>query len=93
MFFAKLPLCLDGLGTKKPPEVGGLEDEMLKFLLPLIAALKVDCCGEPDGWRLGVAVAQAYKGCKSELDQTQAQSLKGFEESVNQYRQCAHPKQ
>lgn len=80
-------------GTKKPPEVGGLEDEMLKFLLPLIAALKVDCCGEPDGWRLGVAVAQAYKGCKSELDQTQAQSLKGFEESVNQYRQCAHPKQ
>lgn len=64
-------------GHKKPPEVGGLEDEMLKFLLPLIAALKVDCCGEPDGWRLGVAVAQAYKGCQAELKRQADRSQDG----------------
>lgn len=39
---------------------------MLKFLLPLIAALKAGRSGQ-DGWQLGVAVAQAYKGCKAEI--------------------------
>lgn len=39
---------------------------MLKFLLPLIAALKAGGNGG-NGWELGVLVAQAYKGCKAEL--------------------------
>lgn len=39
---------------------------MLKFLLPLIAALKVKHCGQ-DGWQLGREVAQAYKGCCADL--------------------------
>lgn len=40
---------------------------MIKFFLPLIAALKVGAGGH-DGWSLGVAVAQAFKGCKEELN-------------------------
>lgn len=42
---------------------------MVKFLLPLIAALKAGIHG-PDGWDLGVAVAQAFKGCKAELSRS-----------------------
>lgn len=44
---------------------------MLKFLLPLIAALKAGH-GSCDGWSLGVSVAQAYKGCKAEINRSQA---------------------
>lgn len=44
---------------------------MLKFLLPLIAALKAGS-NSPDGWQIGVAVAQAYKGCRAELNRSQA---------------------
>lgn len=40
---------------------------MLKFLLPLIAAIKAGRYND-DGWSLGVVVAQAYKGCKAELN-------------------------
>lgn len=51
---------------------------MLKFLLPLIAALKVDDRrGELDGWGLGVAVAQAYKGCQAELKRQTGRSQDG----------------
>lgn len=39
---------------------------MLKFLLPLIAAIKAGRRGQ-DGWDLGILVAQAYRGCKAEL--------------------------
>ena len=40
---------------------------MLKFFLPLIAAMKAGIRGS-DGWNLGVEVAQAYKGCRAELN-------------------------
>lgn len=40
---------------------------MLKLFLPLIAAMKAGARGS-DVWSLGVQVAQAYKGCKAELN-------------------------
>lgn len=40
---------------------------MLKFLLPLIAVLKVKHNGQ-EGWQLGREVAQAYKGCQAEIN-------------------------
>ena len=47
---------------------------MLKLFLPLIAAMKAGARGS-DGWSLGVQVAQAYKGCKAELNRpTEQQS-------------------
>lgn len=40
---------------------------MLRWLLPLIAALKVRAEPGQGSWDLGRSVAQAYKGCKVEL--------------------------
>ena len=40
---------------------------MFKFLLPLIAALRVPLNPDRGGWSAGTDVAQAYNGCKSEL--------------------------
>lgn len=63
---------------KKTVRGGRLERmKVLKFLLPLIAALKVDCSGKSDGWSLGVAVAQAYKGCRAEINRQVDRSQDG----------------
>ncbi len=40
---------------------------MFKFLLPLIAALRVPLDRTNGSWDVGVGVAKAYNGCKSEL--------------------------
>lgn len=40
---------------------------MFKFLLPLIAALRVPLHPASGGWGVGQDVAQAYLGCKKEL--------------------------
>ena len=40
---------------------------MLKFLLPLIAAIRTPLRPASEGWVTGYDVAQAYLGCKKEL--------------------------
>lgn len=55
---------------------------MLKFLLPLIAALKAGRSGE-DGWQLGVAVAQAYIGCKAEISPRQPPAVASGSKATN----------
>ncbi len=40
---------------------------MFKFLLPLIAAIRVPLRPASGGWGAGQDVAQAYLGCKKEL--------------------------
>lgn len=47
---------------------------MLRWLLPLIAALKVRAVPGQGGWDLGRSVAQAYKGCRAELTPDQEAS-------------------
>ncbi len=38
---------------------------MFRFLLPLIAAIRLP--QHTDGWQYGRAIAQAYKGCQADL--------------------------
>jgi len=40
---------------------------MFKFLLPLIAALRVPLSPYRNGWESGQDVARAYNGCKLEI--------------------------